>query len=404
MPLRQPRPYGVGLAYRPIIKNGIVAHAGEMDVLEIPTVDHVYRHRRVTQSYHENLIREISTHYPLVAHGISMSIGSVEPHHQESLERTVKFLKQFGISEYSEHAAYHRMDGTELSLFMCMPFEDTSARWIAARYNEVVDRLGAPIGLENVSYHFPVPHVAYDESTFLRRLTELTDCFLLIDVTNVYNNAHNFGYDPIEFIRKLPGDRVKHLHLAGGHFDKTGKLVDSHDAPVMPPVWDLLRAILQYTAADVVVLERDGNFESFETIFEDVRTARRIFHEYRPVRAEDWKPWPKLPRPPVEKTEELMKEPEVQQLHRFQRAVVAILSQAEVYSDYRQKTERVAARYGLSDRWAGRLADCSREKIDELHEMYQGISEADREDEERNKRQEWAAWLRSDPRLQRMGR
>src|SRR5262249_10282375 len=177
--------------------------------------------------------------------------------------------------------------------------------------------------------------------------------------------------------------------------------VDSHDAAVMPPVWDLLREVLKHTAADVIVLERDANFESFETIFEDVRTARRIFHDYRPARAEDWKPWPTFRRPPVETTEELLKDPEVRQLERFQRAVVAILSQVPVYEDYRQGAERVAARFGLTDRWGQRLADCSREKIDELHEMYQGISEADREDEERNKRQEWAAWLRSDPTLRR---
>ena len=160
-----------------------------------------------------------------------------------------------------------------------------------------------------------MPECSLDEAEFLTRLTELTDCTLLLDVTNIYNNAVNHGYDPVGFVRRLPGQRVRQLHLAGGHRAE-GMWQDSHSYPVMAPVWDLLHEVLRLTSADVVILERDSNFYPFEQVLHDLRKARAIFYQYRPGRA----PAPAGPGDPVPAAapdadvERLLADPEVEQL------------------------------------------------------------------------------------------
>ena len=388
------RPYGVGLAYRPDIHAGIMRHAREIDVLEIATVDYLVRYRRLGLDPREELLGEALRHFPAVTHGICMSIGSVEPHDEATLGPTADFLGRHGIGEHTEHLTFHRMGGVDPSMFMCLPFEEASARWVAAKYRQARRRLGVPLGLENVSYYYPVPGCAYREAEFLTRVAELTGCFLLLDVTNVYNNATNHGYDPVEFIRRLPGDRVKHLHLAGGYLDE-GRWVDSHSRPVMAPVWDLLEEVLRLTKAEVVILERDSDYEPFErTLMPDVRRAREIFYRHRPARAADWPSVPTVDAPAGPSCEELLAEPEVIQLQRFQQATIGLLSRSDVYEQWRQDPRAAAARFGLQGRWAEMWAGCDRRMLDRLHHKGLQILREEEEDRETYRRWEWSQWRR----------
>ncbi len=221
------QPYGVGLAYRPCLHDQIMRFADEIDVLEIPTEDYIIRRRRLSADPGQRLLRKALDRFPCMAHGISMSIGSVEPLDEAYMRSTRAFLDEHNFDVFSEHLAYHRMDGVDLTMFLAMPFEDVSLEWLARNYEAARNRLGRSFALENVSYYFPAPNCSLDEADFLTRLCEMTDCSLLLDVTNIYNNAVNHGYDPVEFIRRLPGDRVSQLHLAGGHYSD-GMWQDSH--------------------------------------------------------------------------------------------------------------------------------------------------------------------------------
>jgi uncharacterized protein (UPF0276 family) len=393
MPSLGRRPYGVGFSYRPEIQSSIIRHQREIDLLEIANVDYVIRHRRLDLDLGERNLREALERFPAVGHGITMSIGSVEPHDDPLLDETLRFLDRWGVEEYSEHLTYHRLDGVDTSIFFCLPFEASTLRWVAARYQQVRRRLRGPMGLENVSYNFPVPGCAYDEAAFLTRLTQLTDCWLLLDVTNVYNNAVNHGYDPVEFIRKLPGDRVKQLHLAGGH-QEDGRWVDSHSHPVMPPVWDLLHEVLRLTRAEAVVLERDDDLEPFERkILPDLRKAREIFYQHRPARAEEYPQAPAQPMPPTPTCDALLADAEIAQLRDFQRATMAVMIRPEVHRLWKQNPRAVAEQFLLRGDWAERWLGCDRGMLDLCHKTTQDVLRGGEEARRASQQREWANWF-----------
>lgn len=387
------RPYGVGFSYRPEIQPTIMRHQGEMDLLEISTVDYVVRHRRLDLDPKEQCLRQALERFPAVGHGITMSIGSVEAHDAPLLDGVINFLDRWGIDEYSEHLCYHRFDGVDTSIFTCLPFEDASLRWVAAKYQEVRRRLRRPMGLENVSYNFPVPGCAYQEAEFLTRLTQLTDCFLLLDVTNVYNNAVNHRYDPVEFIRRLPGDRIKQLHLAGGH-QEGGRWVDSHCHAVMPPVWDLLHEVLRLTRAEVVILERDDDYDPFERkVVPDLRKAREIFYQHRPAKAEDWAPMPDAVMPETSSYDALLADADVAQLRDFQRATLAVMTRPDVYRLWKKSPQTVAAQFSLRGPWAERWLGCDRAMLEYGHNKTQEILQGEDDARRAAQMREWAIWL-----------
>ena len=298
-PKPQPgRARGVGIAYRYVIHDAVMHFRDQFDLLEISTADYIVRERRVRGDSDERLLGEALAALPAVAHGLSLSIGSVQDPDEFYLANTRRFLDRHQISEFSDHLAFHSIGGKDLSVFLAMPFEEISIQWLARAYWHSREKLGRPFALENVSYHFPIPHCSMDEAGFMRRLTEETDCTLLLDATNVFNNAHNHGYDPIEFLDRLPLDRVSQIHLAGGHMTRDGLWEDSHSAPVMPPVWPLFEEIVRRTPAEVVILERDSNFQDFESVVEDILHAREIFSKHRGPDSAGMAGLPKAPNTP----------------------------------------------------------------------------------------------------------
>lgn len=407
----QHRPaYGVGLAYRNGLHEAIVQRQAEIDFLEIPTEDYVVRRRRMFSDPDYALLLDALQRFPCVAHGISMSIGTVEPLDAHYLRETRSFLDRFEFDIFSEHLAYHRVDGRDLAMFLCLPWVEDSLDWLAAQYVRAREALGRPFALENVSYYFTVPHCPLDETTFLRRLTEMTDCTLLVDVTNIFNNAHNQGFDALEFIRRLPGDRVSQLHLAGGHYSG-GMWQDSHSAPVMEGVWELFDAALQETAAEMVVLERDSNFTPFDAaVMGDIRRAREIFHRHRP------------PRPPAQRPERTANSdggraatvngasaaesrpvaasdfgfdsPRFADLRHYQQATMREITDAEFRAQVRGDRARIGQSYPMSPLWRDRWAGGDPAMIDLLAMKWGWIQREAAEDEQEYRRHEWTAWVR----------
>jgi uncharacterized protein (UPF0276 family) len=388
------RPYGVGLAYRNFAHRRFLDHADEIDLIEVPTEDYLVRARTVSRDPQCKLLREATQCFPSLAHGISLSIGSVEPLDVPLLQRTAALLDEFGMRCFSEHLTFHRMDGADLTLFQCLPFEDVAADWIAANYNAARAVLGRNFALENVSYYYAVPDCRYDEPGFLCEVLDRCDCTLLLDVTNIFNNCTNHNQDPIEYIHRLPRDRISQIHLAGGHYED-GFLVDSHSAAVMDPVWDFFEETLRHTGAEVVILERDTNVEPFADLMGDVRKAREIFYRHRPAEPPGESldvgvsPDALRVRPPDALA------PEYANLRNFQRALVREITDDHFRLLARMDTASARRLYPLDDDWLGRWRGCSQDRINYLARTYKSIQDSGRYNDEQYRRWEWQQWART---------
>lgn len=384
-------PYGVGLAYRFSVHREALAHRSEIDLLEISTEDYLVRERRTYSDPGEHLLREALAKFPCVAHGLSLSIGTVGEPADRYLDETKRFLATTGMEVFSEHLAYHRADGRDLTMFLAMPFEEVSVRWVAENYRFVRDRLGRPFALENVTYAFPVPHCSLDEADFLARICEETDCTLLLDVTNVFNNARNHGYDPIEFFDRLPMDRVSQMHLAGGHQLPDGRWEDSHSAPVMDEVWSLFdEAVRRAVNARIVILERDSKLKPFATVMHDIRRAREIFYAHRPLQA------PSRPAMPFTATGAPAPDPLAPAyagLRGYQRALMGRITRPDFRAAFLREAPEAVAEYGLTDPlWFRRLLDSDGRSIRHFEESWDYFQKEDEEVAKEYERREWAQW------------
>lgn len=224
-------------------------------------------------SYGEGLAR-LAERFPLSCHGLSLSLGGPEPLDHVFLHRVREFLDQHHVPLFSEHLSYCSDEGHLYDLIP-MPFTDEAVRHIAGRIREVQDILGRRIAVENISY-YAAPYQALSEIDFLRAVLSEADCDLLLDVNNLYVNAHNHGYDAAGFLARVPADRVVCLHVAG-HYDEAPDLkVDTHGAAVKDDVWTLLASAYQHLGTVPTLLERDFNLPPLAELLGEVGCIRRL--------------------------------------------------------------------------------------------------------------------------------
>ena len=382
------QPYGVGLAYRYVIHEDVMRYREHLDLLEITTEDYINRQRLLRGDADKHLLREALDALPATAHGLTLSVGSVQPPNTPYLDGTKRFLEEHQLNTFSEHLAFHEMDGTDLGIFLPMPFEEVAIQWLKRAYNHIRETLGRPFALENVTYYFPIPHGGLSEADFLRRLTEETDCSLLLDVTNIFNNSHNHGYDPIDFLDKLPLDRVSQIHLAGGHQTPDGRWEDSHSTPVMEQVWPLFEEVIRRTRAGIVILERDSKFDPFDAVIEDVDRAREIFYRYRGTRPGAQTTPARMEAPDLDPGA-----PEFHELRAFQRTMLARLTDPQFRQEF--AADPISASRGMgmnSGEWVRRIADCDPAMFHYVAEGWDRTREEEALFEQDSENNEWAAW------------
>lgn len=217
---------------------------------------------------------DLAMRHPISCHGLSLSLGGVEPLDETFLARTRRFLDQHRVALYSEHLSYCTDDGHLYDL-MPIPFTDEAVHHVAARIRHVQDRLGRRIAVENVSY-YAAPYRAMDEVDFVAAVLEEADCDLLLDVNNVYVNAINHGYDAGDFLRRMPSARIASYHVAG-HYDEADDLkVDTHGAAVKDAVWQLLESAYRMHGVRPTLLERDFNFPPLPALLAEVERIRAL--------------------------------------------------------------------------------------------------------------------------------
>lgn len=268
---------GAGLGLRRALLPELLTMAdGAVDFLEVAPDNWI----GVGGSYGEGLAR-LAERFPLSCHGLSLSLGGPEPLDHVFLRRVREFLDQHQVPLFSEHLSYCSDDGHLYDLIP-MPFTDEAVRHIAGRIREVQDALGRRIAVENISY-YAAPYQALSEIDFLRAVLAEADCDLLLDVNNLYVNAHNHGYDAAGFLARVPAERVVCLHVAG-HYDEAPDLkIDTHGAAVKDDVWSLLASAYQHLGAVPTLLERDFNLPPLAELLGEVNCIRELQMAARPL-------------------------------------------------------------------------------------------------------------------------
>lgn len=224
--------------------------------------------------------RAITERYPMLCHGLSLSVGSPAPLDEHFLQRLKKFFDKHHICCYSEHLSYCSDDGHLYDL-MPIPFTEEAVHYVADRIRRVQTILERRLVIENVSY-YAAPGQEMDEINFLLAILEEADCDLLLDVNNVFVNSVNHRYDPLAYIQALPSDRIAYLHIAGHYNEAEDLIVDTHGADVVDPVWDLLEQTYQHHGVIPTLLERDFNIPPLPQLLQEVNTIHR-YQQQAPV-------------------------------------------------------------------------------------------------------------------------
>ncbi|UVJ41912.1 DUF692 domain-containing protein [Pseudomonas sp. LS1212] len=217
----------------------------------------------------------IKEQYPLVMHGVSLSIGGPHAVDTDYLRQLKNLADRVQPRWISDHLCWSRGSAHHLHDLLPLPFTQESLLHVAARVRLVQDVLQRPLVLENVSAYVQWKTSSMNESQFLAELSNLTGCELLLDVNNVYVSSRNQGFDPWQFIMELPHDRIRQIHLAG-HSDYGHYLIDTHDQPIADPVWALYGKALSYLGPTATLIERDDHFPPLDELLTELAQARAI--------------------------------------------------------------------------------------------------------------------------------
>lgn len=269
--------YGSGIGYRPELAQSIQESAESIDFVEVLADRYIAEVTALPE------LREIASEIPVIPHGTRLSLGWAGKVDREYLAGMRRVIDVTGASYYSEHLSMTSVPGIDLGHLSPIPYSDELLRVLIGKVNIIQDALDRPLVLENLTFVVRFPGSQYTEAEFLHRLTQATGCGLLLDLTNLYINATNFGFDPYDAIAAYPLGSVVQVHLAGGAW-KEQRLVDSHSQLVPEPVWRLLEYLTPRTQLRAALIEHDQSFPEFPLLLSQISRARQILtskHERR---------------------------------------------------------------------------------------------------------------------------
>ncbi len=265
------RPYlGFGLGLRTDHYDAILSDAPPVDWFEVITENYL-----VPGGKPLHYLDKIRARYPLVMHGVSLSIGGTDPLDRDYLAQVKALAARIEPAWISDHLCWTGRNGANMHDLLPLPYTEEAIAHVAGRVAQVQDVLGRQILLENVS-----SYVSYKESTlseweFFRAIAERADCLMLLDVNNIYVSGFNHEFDPIEYLNAIPVERVRQIHIAG-HRNYGNYIVDTHDEPVIDPVWELYREAIRRLGPVSTMIERDDNIPPLPELLAELEHARRI--------------------------------------------------------------------------------------------------------------------------------
>ncbi len=219
--------------------------------------------------------------FPLVTHGVNISIGSTDPLNLDYLKSLKRLLDTIDAPWFSDHLCFTSIGGHYLHDLLPLPCSRDALAHVVKRIKAVQQYIERPFLIENISFYMDMPGSDMSEVQFLAEVLEKADCGLLLDVNNVYVNSINHNFDPYKYMNSLPLDRTVQMHVAG-HSHGEEMIIDTHGNPVIEPVFELLDYILARVPVNAVMLERDQNFPEFSEILDEVQQIRTIASNYQP--------------------------------------------------------------------------------------------------------------------------
>jgi uncharacterized protein (UPF0276 family) len=262
---------GFGLGVRPEHYEPLLGeHRGSVSWLEALTDNYL-----VPGGKPLHFLQRLRAEYPIVLHGVSLSIGSTDPLDLDYIEQVRQLADRTEATWVSDHLCWTGVAGINMHDLMPLPFTEECLRHLVSRIQYVQDRLRRRLVLENVSSYVSFSQSEISEWEFLRELAERADCELLLDVNNVYVSSINHQFDALDYLRGVPRSRVRQFHLAG-HRNLGTHLIDTHDEPVCEEVWGLYAQALQLFGPAPTMIERDANIPELPELLAELDRARSI--------------------------------------------------------------------------------------------------------------------------------
>jgi hypothetical protein len=266
---------GFGLGLRPKHYEALSGdHLGSVDWLEVLTENYLIPGGRPLHH-----LERLRAHYPFAMHGVSLSIGSMDPLNPVYLRQTKALADRFEAAWVSDHLCWTGVDRLNLHDLMPLPYTEEALSHVVERVSQVQDVLGRRLVLENVSSYVSYASSQMTEWEFLAEIAQQADCLLLLDVNNVYVSSINHGFDPHAYLRGIPIERVQQFHLAGHsrhHNEQVEFLIDTHDQPVAEAVWQLFAAAVARFGSVSTMIERDDNIPELPVLLTELDRARSI--------------------------------------------------------------------------------------------------------------------------------
>jgi uncharacterized protein len=261
--------YGVGIGLRVPHYEHIFSRKPVVDWFEIISENYMVDGGRALQ-----VLDEILDQYRVVQHGVSMYFGSAQPLNREHLKRLKELTRRTKTPWLSDHLCWGSVDGRYTHDLLPIPYTFEAVKTTAARIREVQDFLEIPIAVENVSSYAEFHESQMTEWEFLNEVVEAADCGILLDVNNIYVSSQNHTFNPFDYVNSVPVERVAQIHIAGhSKFEKY--ILDTHDHPVLDPVWSLYQRTIERVGHTATLLEWDDNIPSFDEVHGEALKANR---------------------------------------------------------------------------------------------------------------------------------
>jgi uncharacterized protein (UPF0276 family) len=261
--------YGVGIGLRIPHYQHILSRKPVVDWFEIISENYMVDGGRPLR-----ILDDILDQYRVVQHGVSMYFGSAQPLSREHLGRLKTLVKRTKTPWLSDHLCWGSVDGSYSHDLLPIPYTFEAVRVTAERIRQAQDFLEVPIAVENVSSYAEFHESQMTEWEFLNEVVEKADCGILLDVNNIYVSSQNHTFDPFDYVNSVPAERVAQIHVAGhSKFEKY--ILDTHDHPVLDPVWDLYARAIERCGPTATLLEWDDNIPSFDEVHGEALKAMK---------------------------------------------------------------------------------------------------------------------------------
>jgi uncharacterized protein len=263
-------PVDFGLGLRPEHYEEIAASPGKVSWFEALSENYM-----VKGGMPLHWLDRIRRDYPMALHGVSLSIGTTDPLDRAYLDELKTLADRVQPMWVSDHLCFTGLRGLNMHDLLPLPYTEEALNHVAERVQRVQDHLGRRLVLENVSSYVTYAASELSEWEFIAALSERADCEILLDVNNVYVSAFNHEFDALAFLRAMPRARVRQFHLAG-HLHKGSHIIDTHDHPIVPDVWDLYAEAVKLFPGVPTMIERDADIPPYAELLAELDVARGI--------------------------------------------------------------------------------------------------------------------------------